>query len=104
MSVAVSLERQLYGARADAELVGERVDDLRVELRARATLELLERVARRQRLAVDALARHRVVRVGNEDDACAERNLLAAQPVGVAVAVPALVVMQHPVGNRLDPE
>ena len=59
---------------------------------------------RRARLTVDAFGRHRVVRVGDEDDARAERDLVAAEPVGIAVAVPALVMMEHPFRDRLDPE
>ena len=46
----------------------------------------------------------RVPGVRDEDDARAERDLLAAQPVRVAGAVPALVVVEHPVGDRLDAE
>src|SRR5207248_9966127 len=38
------------------------------------------------------------------DDARAEWDPLAAQPVRVAVSVPPLVVVEHPVRNRLDSE
>src|SRR5206468_1776585 len=42
---------------------------------------------------VDARREHRVERVGDVDDAGAERDLLALEPVGVASAVEALVMV-----------
>ena len=53
---------------------------------------------------VDALRGHRVVRVGDEDDPRAERDRVAVEPVGIAGPVPALVVVQHPLGDRVDAE
>ena len=50
------------------------VDDVRVELRPGAALELGERVLVREPAAVDALGRHRVVGVGDEEDPRAERD------------------------------
>ena len=52
-----------------------------------------------QRLAVRAVARHGVERVGDGEDARGERDLLAGEPVGVAGAVVALVVAA---GHLLD--
>ena len=48
-----------------------------------------------QRAAVDALARERVVDVADAEDAHLERELGAAQAVGIAAAVEALVMAAH---------
>src|SRR5215471_4402567 len=53
----------------------EDVDDSGVELRAGATIEFEQRLARRDRVAEDARPRHRVVGVGDGDDARAERDV-----------------------------
>ena len=45
--------------------------------------------------AVRAVLGHRVERVADGDDARAERDRLAAEAVGVAAAVPALVARAH---------
>jgi hypothetical protein len=71
----------------------ERGDDARVELRAGAAHELGDRVIVRHGRAVRAVRGHRVVGVAGEDDAAAERDLLAGEPVGVAGAVEALVLV-----------
>lgn len=44
---------------------------------------------------VDAAGGQRIENVAHGDDACAERDRLAGEPVGVARAVPALVVRQR---------
>src|SRR2546429_682295 len=44
---------------------------------------------------VRPVARHRVERVGDREDPRPERDLLPEEPVGVAAAVPALVVGAH---------
>ena len=49
------------------------------------------RLAPRARRAVGPVGRHRAVGVARADDARDERDLLAGEPVGVAVAVPVLV-------------
>ena len=51
--------------------------------------------SRGQGAAVAAIAGHRVPRVADEDDARAQRDVLAGQAVGVAAAVPALVAGAH---------
>src|SRR6185437_15224581 len=66
-------------------------DDARVELAAGAAAQLFERLADRHRRLVRAAAEHGVVGVADADDAGAERDLVALQPVRVAAAVPALV-------------
>src|SRR3954464_4546052 len=68
-------------------------DDLRVELVAGAALELGHRVGDGQRRPVGAVRGHRAVGVARADDARGERDGLARDAVGVAVAVPALVVV-----------
>ncbi len=46
----------------------------------------------RQRAPVGPVARHRVERVGDREDPRADRNLVSLRAVGIAAAVPALVV------------
>ena len=60
---------------------------------ARCPPQLGERLGRRPRGAVDPRRQHRVERVGDVDDAGAERDVLAPQAVRVAGAVEALVVV-----------
>src|SRR6266540_3840486 len=96
--------RRRLHRRALAELLGEGRDYARVELRARAAPQLCERRVCRTLGPVDAIRRHRVVGVGHEDDAGPERDLVALQAVGIAGAVPALMVVQHQVGDRVDAE
>src|SRR5262249_27700358 len=86
----------------DLELVGEGVDDLGVELGAGAALELLDRLVGRDAPPVDALGGHGVESIRDEDDPGAERDALAGEAVGVAAAVPALVMVEHPVGDGVD--
>ena len=65
------------------------------------------RAGSRHRRAVGAVGGHRVVGVAGEDDARAQRDVLAPQPVGVAQAVPALVLVAHQrqhVAEELDGE
>ena len=60
--------------------------------------------SRGQRPAVEPARRHRVECVGDEDHARAERDRPRRRAGRIARPVPALVVMQHPVGDRLDAE
>ena len=69
----------------------QRVDDLRVELRARGLDESPPRLFLAERLAVRAVGRHRVEGVAGEDDPRLERDLLARQVVRIAGAVVVLV-------------
>jgi hypothetical protein len=82
---------RLVDALGDA--VEQRLDDARVELGARAAaqLGLGRRVA--EPLAVRPVGDERVVRVAGQDDARGERDVLAGEPVRVAAAVPALVLV-----------
>ena len=85
--------RCFVGQRVERQDPLERRDAARAELGARGLAELRERLVERPCGAVDARRQHRVERVGDVDDAGAERDLLAPQPVGVARAVEALVVV-----------
>src|SRR5947209_4443480 len=97
--------QDFIGLRHEPSLLGKHGDDLRVELGAGAALELEQRLGWRQTLVlVDAAGRHRVEGVGDEQDARGERDLGAPQTVWIAVTVPALVVVEHPVRDPADTE
>ena len=70
-------------------------DHVRIELRPRVRLELVEGLDVRERLLVRTLVDHRVVGIRDGNDPGAKRDLLPAQSVGIPGAVEALVVMQH---------
>src|SRR5438128_11624926 len=94
---------RLRHARGDGyELGDECCDRGRVELSARALVELGKCRFDRELSAVDAVVRYRVEGVGDEDDARAERNVLSVQAVGIAGAVPAFVMVEHPLGYGVD--
>ena len=69
----------------------EGVDDSGRELGAGVAAQLGKRVGLRHRGLVAAIAGHRRVRVADEHDLGAERDLVAGELVGIAGAVPALV-------------
>jgi hypothetical protein len=69
---------------------------------------MVEHLLPRPRRPVRALVRQGVVDIDQRDDAGLDRNRLARQPVRIAAAVPALVVMagdraryttSHPIGQ-----
>src|SRR5215207_11223599 len=72
----------------------------RVELCPRAVPQLPNCVSVAHRIAVRALGGHGVEGVADGHDAGAERDLVPAQTVGIAAAVPALVARAHEPGNR----
>src|SRR3954468_21315866 len=78
----------------------ERLDHRGVELGAGAALELGERRLVAARIRVGALRGDRVVGVADRDDARADRDLLAREPIRVAAAVPALVAEAHEPRDR----
>ena len=85
----------------------ERLDQLRVELRAAAAAQLRDALLVRERRPVHAARRHGVVGVDQAEQPGDERDLLAGQAVGVAAAVVALVMVAHAghvlvVQQRLD--
>ena len=65
------------------------VDDLRIPLRSASVLQNLQRLARRDRLAIGPLADHRVERVRDRDDTRFEWNARAMEAVGITRAVEA---------------
>ena len=67
-------------------------DELGIELRARAALDLADRDLVLERAAIGAVGGHRVVGVGDRDDAADERDVLAREPARIAAAVEPLVV------------
>src|SRR5262249_57118925 len=73
----------------------ERVDDSGIELLSGLRHDFVDGVRPRLLAAVRAVARDRVERVGDGEHARAERNLVAAERVGIPAAVPALVVRTH---------
>ena len=70
----------------------EQAHDARIELAARAGLELGQGLVRRAVLAVRRDPGHGVERVRDRDDARAHRDLFALLAARVAATVPALVV------------
>ena len=78
---------------ASGVVAAECADDVRVELAPGLRAQDVYRLAVRARSAVRPRGGDRVECVGDGDDASAERDLLAAQSVGVAAAVEALVVV-----------
>ena len=74
------VESSIFG-NVDLERREQRVDDPRVELRAAALPQLARPPRPGQRLAVRAVARHRVVGVAAGDDPGQQRDLLAGEPV-----------------------
>ena len=77
------------------EPVVQRRDDERVELAAALRLELMHGRLDRDAGAVRAIRRQRVEGVRDEDQPRTERDLRAREPVRIAGAVPALVVVEH---------
>ena len=66
-----------------------------VELRSGLVDDLGDRGRGGERAAVRPVGRHRVERVGDGDHARAQRDRVAEQSPGIAVAVDALVMVQH---------
>src|SRR5438093_2914626 len=74
--------------------------DLRVELDRLVLVELLQRALVTDLLAIDAVGGHGLVRVCDEEDPTADRDLLADQSFGIAGPVVMLVVMEHDRNER----
>ncbi len=80
----------------------ERARQLGVELGAGAALQLDERLLDGERRPVRARRGHGVEGVGDAEQPRLERDPVPAQPVRVAAAVPALVVVEHVRQRRLE--
>ena len=79
----------------------EHLHDRRIERAARFLLQQRERRFRRHRLVIRTIGRQRVVVVDDREDARAERNLFALQPLRIALAVPAFVVAEDQRRDRI---
>src|SRR5664279_822842 len=77
--------------------------ELGVELRTGLRLEDVDGLIVRQHGTVRSRRRHGVERFAQMDDARAERNLVAPDPIGIAAAVPPFVVMLDERGDRVGP-
>src|SRR5262245_61184370 len=88
---ALAAARDLDLARDDEAAEG--AHERGVELRARAALDLAGRLLEAARWLVAGEARHRVEGVGERDDARLERDRVAGEALGIARAVPPLVVV-----------
>src|SRR5690606_36914315 len=67
----------------------------RVELRARTRTQELARLVAGYRSAVGPLAAQRIECVSDRDDPCCYRYIVSREPLGIAVAVPALMVISN---------
>ena len=67
----------------------------RIELAADLAPHDFDRFELRECALVAALRRERIVHVGNAENARRQRNVLAHEPVGIALAIPALVMAAH---------
>ena len=84
------------------DAVHEGDDQALVELRATRVLEAGQRLVDGQGLAVRPGRRHRGERVAHGQDAGHLRDVLAGQPVQVALPIPALVVVADPGPDLLE--
>lgn len=89
--------------RASRDLLDQRVDDRRVELRASCFLELGERPRLRKRRSVGTMLGHRAKGVAGGHHARRERNTLAAESVRVAGPVGALMMQLDDGRDSLEP-
>ena len=85
--------------RARADELHHALRHVRVELLAGGLLELVERLLDRHAAPVQARRGHRLERVRDAEHAAGERDVLALELVRVAAAVPALVQVEHPLGD-----
>src|SRR5439155_25139369 len=80
----------------------ERCHDGRIELRIGTAPDLLTRRVDQEAAAVGAVARHRVERVTDCEDARAKRDAIALESVRVAHAVPAFMVVTDDARDVLE--
>src|SRR6476620_1675293 len=95
------LEAALRGGDLAADFAQDRlhcdesVDHVRIELPLALLEDLRVCSAPAHGTAVGPMARHRIERIRDGEDARAERNLFADEAVGIAAPIPALVVRAH---------
>ncbi len=75
------------------QMADELADHLRIELGVDVLRQLLDCLGMGHGGAVGAVGGHRVVGIAGQDDPAADRDLLTADPVGIAAPVPALVLV-----------
>src|SRR5512141_1475192 len=86
-------DERRHALRVALQLIEEDRHQLRVELRAAQPAQLVGGSVVWLRWLIRPAVNHRLVRVGDGHDARAERDVLATQPVRIAAAVEALVVV-----------
>src|SRR3990172_10905220 len=86
-------DERRHALRVALQLIEEDRHQLGIELRATQPAQLVGGTIVRLRRLVRPTVDHRLVRVGDGDDARAQRDVLAAQPIWVAGAVELLVVV-----------
>src|SRR5450759_4665881 len=74
----------------------EPVGELRVELSAGVEVDVMQRLDTAERRPVRPLGRHGFVRVTQREDARLDRDVLPRETLGVAFAVPSLVMRARP--------
>src|SRR5690606_23367691 len=84
------------------DVTHERLRELGVELRPGAALDLADRDLVGQGAAIGAIRGHRVVRVGDRDDAPDDRDVVVGEPARIAAAVPPLVVAPAAVDQPVE--
>src|SRR5690606_22944175 len=83
------------GLAETVDLLGEHRGNVRIELRAAAAFDFVDRDLVRQRAPVSPVAGHGVVGVRHRDDARNQRDLLPRQAQRVPATVPAFVVQVY---------
>src|SRR5262245_66314541 len=78
-----------------AALLHKQTCENRIELGARAPIDLCKRLSHGQRRPVRPRRDHRIERVRDGKDSRIEWDLLTTPPAGIAAAIPVLVVEEH---------
>ncbi len=82
-------------------MLDEHRHERRIERAARFVLQQPDRALVAERLVIRPLGRHRVVVVDDRQDARADRNVVARQPLRIALAVPPLVMAEDQRRHRI---
>src|SRR5438477_11133025 len=77
---------------ASGQQIDKNIKRIGIDLGAASLAQPLDGFGVAQRGAVRSVSCHRVISVDDRDDPRADRYLLVAQPIGVAVAIPILVM------------
>lgn len=79
----------------------QQIDELWIELRAPSVKDDLQRLVRCTAVTIAAVVRDCVERVRDRDDTCGERNRRRAKSARISGAIPAFVMCDHRVRQRL---